>query len=98
MPVPVVDYVIASVAVAGGVVLGCLQYRRLRGRRARQVISAPAGWPVRLNVFAVAAGVWTLTNVWAVVAFPAVVIVWELAVRVTVLGRRARGGRASRAS
>ncbi|HTX83346.1 MAG TPA: hypothetical protein VME44_14245 [Streptosporangiaceae bacterium] len=98
MPVPVVDYVIAFVAVAGGVVIGSLQYRRLRGSRAQQVITAPAGWPVRLNAFLVAAGVWTLTNVWAVVAFPAAILVWELAVRLTVLGRRARHGRASRAS
>jgi hypothetical protein len=98
MPVPVWDYLIASVAVAGGVAIGSLQYRRLRGSRARQVITEPAGWRVRLNVFLVATGVWTLTNVWAVVALPAAIMVWELAVRVTVLGRRARDGRASRAS
>jgi hypothetical protein len=89
MPVPVVDIVIASVAVASGVVLGCLQYRRLRGSRARQVISAPAAWPVRLNIFLVTAGVWTLTNVWATVALPAAIIAWELAVRATARASRA---------
>jgi hypothetical protein len=84
----VADDVIASLAVAGGVVIGSLQYRRLRGSRARQVITAPAAWPVRLNVFLVASGVWTLTNTWAVVALPAAVIAWELAVQVTARIRR----------
>jgi hypothetical protein len=87
---PIVDYAIASAAVAGGLVIGSLEYRRLRGSRDRQVITAPAGWRVRLNVFLVAAGVWTLTNMWAVVAFPAAIIAWELTVRVTAQVRGAR--------
>jgi hypothetical protein len=89
---PGADYVIASLAVAGGVVIGSLQCFRLRGSRARQIITAPAAWRVRLNIFLVVCGVWALTNVWAVVAFPAAVIAWELAVQVRTRVRRLRGG------
>lgn len=83
------DYAIASAAVAGGLVIGSLQNRRLRGNRTRQVLTAPVGWRVRLNLFLVASGVWALTNVWAVVAVPAAIIAWELAVRVTARASRA---------
>jgi hypothetical protein len=87
---PVVDYVIGSAAVAVCIVIGTLQYRRLHGSRARQVVTAPAGWRVRLNVFLVASGVWTLTNAWAAAALPAAVIAWEPAVQMTARIRRTR--------
>jgi hypothetical protein len=85
---PAADYVIAWAAVAGGVVIGSLQYRRLGSHALRQVIGAPAGWLVRLNVFLLASGVWGLTNVPAVVAFPAAIIAWELTVRAIWLRTR----------
>jgi hypothetical protein len=94
----VAGYVIGSAAVCVGAVIGILQYRRLRGDRIRQVITAPSGWPVRYNVFVVAGGVWTLTGMWTVVALPAAVVAWELAVQVTARIGRVPHGRAPRAS
>jgi hypothetical protein len=94
----VAEYVIGPVVIAVGVVIGCLQYRRLQGDRARQVIMTPAGWRVRYNVFVVAVGVWGLANMWAVAALPAAVVVWELAVQVTARISRTRDGRAPHAS
>jgi hypothetical protein len=85
---PVADTVIASVAVTSGLLIGGLQYRRLRGSRGGQVMTSPAGWRVRLNVFLVASGVWTLTNKWGVVALPAAVIAWELTVQASARIRR----------
>ena len=91
--------VIGSVLIAVTAVNAGMQFARLRRRHhaVSQVVSAPAGRPVRLALLAAALGVWLLIGGWAIVGVMWAIIAWELIVDMTALvGRRRR--RASHAS
>jgi hypothetical protein len=71
---------------------------RRRRTRIRKVMSAPAGFPVRSALLTAALGAWNLTGAWPAVAVMVAIITWEASVQGAAVVRRARHGRASRAS
>jgi hypothetical protein len=93
---------LGSVALLSGAVTASGQFALLKRRRAasrvRQVISAPAGYLVRLGLLIAEWGALVLTRALAAVSVMLALIAWELTVQVTAQVRRARHGRASRAS
>lgn len=53
-----------------------------------QVMTAPAGFVVRVALMTALLGVWELTQTWPVLGVWAAILVWELAVEATALVRR----------
>jgi hypothetical protein len=92
--------VIGSVLIAVSAVNAGVQFARLRRRHhaVLQLVSAPAGWHVRLALLAAAIGVWPLIGGWAIVGVMWAIIAWELIVQMTALVGRSRRARASHAS
>jgi len=70
-----------------------MQFARLSSRRASrvsQVMSAPAGFPVRLALLSAAVGLWLLIGGWAVDGVMLAIIAWEFTVQLTARVTRHR--------